>query len=226
MSNPEGPSVLQQLLQRVEFINSQQGFMAWAPERLALARRRSRPRYPDADRPTRVAATVHLIRMVPRPDARHLRDGPLGRRLRRLPLRPRLRHRLRSRPPQLPQGSELASPAPAHERLQLLRSDHLRRIHRADRVTARGGSGRNRVESRPPCLPEWLTMIGIWHSGAPLPQPLAEANTVDIRADLLPGAPDRGDLPRSTDRRPRGTAPARLRAAAGPAGWPKYRPYD
>jgi hypothetical protein len=36
MSSHEGPSVIQQLLQRVELVNSQQGFMAWDPEKVAL----------------------------------------------------------------------------------------------------------------------------------------------------------------------------------------------
>jgi hypothetical protein len=72
--------------------------------------------------------------------------------------------------------------------------------------------------------PEWLTMIGVWHSGSTLPEPLTAANTVDVRSDPSPWSERIGEMfpPASPGRRgvPRLPAPERL---PDPPGWPPYR---
>ena len=75
-------------------------------------------------------------------------------------------------------------------------------------------------------FPEFLTIIGIWHSGSKLPEGLSEANVVDIRSNPAPwGGPlDEMFPPAASGAHGIPSLPPPNRPP-DPDHWPKYRPY-
>ena len=229
MSSPEGPSVIQQLLQRVEVINSQQGFMAWDPERLALDPVGDPgPAYPRLRPPTQKSPRLFISYGWSRDQTHDTYETDLwvdafagflfGRGYDIVFDRdPRNFHK------DLSWQALLLRMNDCNYFVPIISDAYIERIaspHAAGAVVTEWNHALK-------AYPEWLTMIGIWHSGAPLPQPLTEANTVDIKADPSPwGARIAEMFPEALIGGrgvPRLPAPER---PPDPPGWPKYRPYD
>ncbi len=76
-------------------------------------------------------------------------------------------------------------------------------------------------------FPQWFTFIGIWRSGLVLPEPLTLENTIDVRNDGAPWADEIAEMfpPAALGKRgiPRLPAPVR---PPDPPDWPKFRPYE
>jgi hypothetical protein len=76
-------------------------------------------------------------------------------------------------------------------------------------------------------FPEWLTMIGIWHSGSPLREPSDRGEYCGRPRQPVPWGPGIAEMFPEAPTGGRGVP--KLPAPCGPPdppGWPTYRPYE
>jgi hypothetical protein len=228
MSGSETPLVIEQLLQRVEVVNRRAGFMAWDPEKLALDPRGDPgPGYPRLRPPTQDSPRLFISYGWSRDETYDAFESDLwidafagflfGRGYDIVFDRdPRNFHKGLSWTALLVRMNDCNYFVP------VISDAYIERISSPNPVGAVVAEWNHALKM----FPEWLTMIGIWHSGSPLPEPLTEANTVNVRdnpspwgteiAEMFPEAPADG---RGVPKLP---APKR---PPDPPHWPKSRPY-
>ena len=229
MSNPETPSVIQQLLQRVEAVNKQAGFMAWDPEKLALDpsgdpgldHPRLRPPTPDSPR-------LFISYGWSRDETYETFDSDLWVDAFAGFLFGRGYDIVFDRDPRnfgkgLNWFSLLVRMNDCNYFVPIISDEYMERISSPQATGAAMAEWNHAVKMSP----EWLTMIGVWYSGSTLPKPLTDANTVDIRDDPSPWAESIGDMfpPAAAGARgiPQLPAPER---PPDPPQWPKYVPFE
>jgi len=229
MSSPEAPSVIEQLLERVEVVNKRAGFLAWDPEKIALDPRGDPGlEYPRLRPPTQDSPRLFISYAWSRDeiydafesdvwvdavagflfnsgyDIVYDRD-------------PRNFHK------SLSAGSLFIRMNDCNYFVPIISDEYV------ERISSPKASGAVVVEWNHALtgFPAWWTMIGIWHSGAKLPEPLAEATTVDIRDDGSPWAEGIAEMfppaPPGGRGVPHVPAPER---PPDPPNWPKYQPYE
>jgi hypothetical protein len=229
MSSPEAPSVIQQLLQRVEAVNRQAGFMAWDPEKIALDPRGDPgPDYPRLRPPTQDSPRLFISYGWSRDETYGTYESDLwvdafagflfgcGYDI------------VFDRDPRnidkgLSWFTLLTRMNDCNYFVPIISNAYVERISSQQAAGAVVAEWNHAVEMSP----RWLAMIGIWHSGSILPEPLTETNTVDIRDDPSPWAAGIAEMfpPAPPGGRGVPNLPAPERPP-DPPNWPPYRPYE
>lgn len=229
MSGADTESVIEQLLERAAVINKRQGFMAWDLEKLALDPRGDPgPAYPRLRPPTQDAPRLFISYGWSRDESHDTFESDLwidafagflfGRGYDIVFDRdPRNFHKGLSWQALLVRMNDCNYFVP------IISDAYIKRISAPNAVGAAVTEWNHALKA----YPEWLTMIGIWHSGSTLLEPLTNANTVDIRDDPSPFGPKIAemfpDAPTGSCAVPQLPAPER---PPDPPGWPTYKPYD
>ena len=228
MSSPESPSVIEQLLQRVEDVNRQAGFMAWDPEKIA-ADPRGDPggEYPRLRPPTKESPRLFISYGWSRDQTHDAFESDLWVDAFAGLLFGRGYEIVFDRDPRN-FDKDLSWPAvitrmnDCNYFVPIISGAYVERISSPEATGAVVAEWNHAVR----LFPEWLAMIGIWHSGSVIPKPLTKANTVDVRDDPSPWAVGIEEMfPTATPGRhgvPQLPSPER---PPDPPHWPTYRPY-
>ncbi len=229
MSSPEVPSVIQQLLQRVEVVNGRAGFLAWDPEKIALDPRGDPgPDYPRLRPPTQDSPRLFISYGWSRDETHDAFESDLWVDAFSGFLFGRGYDIVFDRDPRnfdkgLSWVSLLTRMNDCNYFVPIISDEYVERISSPQAAGAVVAEWNHAVKMSP----AWLTMIGIWHSGSTLPEPLTEATTVDVRDDGAPWAEGISEMfppaPPGGRGVPHLPAPER---PPDPPNWPKYVPYE
>jgi hypothetical protein len=229
MSSPENPSVIQQLLQRVEAVNRRYGFMAWDPEKIALDPRGDPGlEYPRLRPPTQVSPRLFISYGWSRDDTDDTFESDLWVDAFAGFLFGRGYDIVFDRDPRnfdrgLSWFALLTRMNDCNYFVPIISDVYVERISSLHATGAVVAEWNHAVKM----FPEWLTMIGIWHSGSALPEPLTQASTVDVRNDPSPWAAPIAEMFPEAETGGRGVpALAAPERPPDPPDWPKYRPYE
>jgi len=228
MSSSEDPSVIEQLLQRVEVVNKRAGFMAWDPEKLALDPRGDPGLgYPRLRPPTQDSPRLFISYGWSRDETHDTFESDVWTDAFAGFLVGRGYDIVFDRDPRnfhkgLSWLALLLRMNDCNYFVPIISDEYVERISSPNPVGAAAAEWSHAVNG----FPDMLTMIGIWHSGSSRPEPLTEANTVDVRGDPSPWATEIAEMfpeaPAGGRGRPKLPAPQR---PPDPPHWPKYRPY-
>jgi hypothetical protein len=180
MSSPEAPSLIQQLLQRVEAVNKRCGFMAWDPEKLALVPGGDPGlAYPRLRPPTQESPRLFISYGWSRDQTHDTFETDFWVDAFAGFLFGRGYEIVFDRDPRnfdkhLSWQALLMRMNDCNYFVPIISDAYIERIASPDATGAVVTEWNHAVKA----YPEWLTVIGIWHSGAPLPEPLTEANSV------------------------------------------------
>jgi hypothetical protein len=228
MSRSEAQSVIEQLVQRVEAVNTRYGFMAWDPEKIALNPRGDPGlEYPRLSPPTHEAPRLFISYGWSRDETDDTFESDLWVDAFAGFLFGRGYDIVFDRDPRnfekgLSWLSLLIRMNDCNYFVPIISDAYLERISSPQPQGAVVAEWNHALK----LFPEWLTMIGIWHSGSPLPEPLTEATMVDVRDDPSPWAAGIAEVfpeaPPGGVGMPNMPAPDR---SPDPPQWPAYRPY-